>query len=177
MKRLHPSFTLAVSASPRGFAFVLFRGRNDPFDWGVKDISGEHKNARCLAEIKKLMLWYRPQALVFEETGKGSRRGPRIRALYRMVEESAYRQRIPVVRLTKNQIRGVFTPLGAATRPEIAKAIALQIPAFIPRLPRLRKIWMSEDPRQTLFDAAALGMTYYALRPRPDEGEEPQPRP
>jgi len=48
-------FVLAVSASPRGFAFVLFQGANDPFDWGIKDIPGSQKNPRCVAEIKKLI--------------------------------------------------------------------------------------------------------------------------
>lgn len=41
---------------------------------------------------------------------------------------------------------------GAFTKYEIAKAIARRIPAFAHRLPRLRKLWMSEDPRQGLFD-------------------------
>ena len=55
-----------------------------------------------------------------------------------------------------------FASVGAGTKYEIAKAIATQIPAFAHRLPRLRKIWMSEDPRQSLFDAAALGLTFFA---------------
>jgi hypothetical protein len=28
----------------------------------------------------------------------------------------------------------------------------------------LRKIWMSEDRRQSLFDAAALGVVFYAVK-------------
>ena len=36
-----------------------------------------------------------------------------------------------------------------------------QIPAFAHRLPRPRRGWTREDDRQTLFDAVALGLTYF----------------
>jgi hypothetical protein len=154
-------FVLGVSASPRGFAFVLFQQPTAPFDWGVKEIRGAHKSALTLLAIKKLIRQYRPKTIVIEETGKDSHRGPRIRALYRSIVELAQRERITVVRYTRAQVRATFATENARTRPEIAAAIAARIPAFAPKLPPLRKIWMSEDSRQGLFDAAALGVTYY----------------
>jgi len=50
---------------------------------------------------------------------------------------------------------------GAETKYEIAQAVAGIIPAFKHRLPPIRKIWQSEDERQSLFDAASLGIAYY----------------
>ena len=161
MTRAHSAFVLAVSASPRGFSFVVFQGPEHPFDWGVKEIRGSQKNALTLLGIKKLMRQYRPEALVIEETGPGSRRGARIRVLYRLLVKIAHREQITVVRYTRAQVLATFEAEKAWTRPEIAKAIATRIPAFALRLPPLRKIWMSEDPRQSLFDAAALGITFY----------------
>ena len=158
-------FTLAVSLSPRGFAFVLFQADGNPFDWGVREIRGSQKNARCFLAIKKLLRQYRPQALVLEETGRDSRRGARVRALYRSLGELGEREGVVVVRYTRAQVRATFAAEGARTRPEIAKAIATRIPAFAPKLPPLRKIWMSEDPRQSLFDAAGLGVTYCTRNP------------
>lgn len=29
----------------------------------------------------------------------------------------------------------------------------------------MSKVWMSEDPRQSLFDVAALGLTHYTINP------------
>ena len=162
MSGVHARFILAVSASPRGFAFVVFARPDQPFDWGVKEVRGNRKNARCLLAIKKLIREYRPEAVVIEETRAGSRRGPRIRALYRAVVELAGREQVKIVQYTKAQVRAAFAAENAWTRPEIARAVAKRIPAFAPRLPPLRKIWMSEDPRQSLFDAAALGAVFYA---------------
>jgi hypothetical protein len=153
---------LAVSASPRGFAFVLFAGPTTPFDWGVKEFRGPHKSALTLLALKKLLRQYRPERLVIEETGKGSRRGPRIRALYRDLVALAGREQVPVMRFTKAEVRAAFAPENARTRPEIAKAVAARLPVFTPKLPPFRKIWMSEDPRQSLFDAAGLGCAWYA---------------
>jgi hypothetical protein len=59
-------------------------------------------------------------------------------------------------------IRRFFAPTEARTKHEIAEVIAREIPAFTQRLPPIRKIWKREDPPQSLFDAATLGMTYQA---------------
>ncbi len=160
------SGVLAISASPRGFAFVLFQKKDTPFDWGIKEIRGPLKNPRCLLAIKKLVVRYRPERIVLEDlSAKGSRRGPRIRALHKMIERLAQSERVRVVRYSRAEIRSAFGAENARTRPEIAQAVAKRIPAFAPKLPPLRKIWMSEDPRQSLFDAAALGVTWYGRTP------------
>jgi len=155
---------LAISGSPRGFAFVLFQGPTTPVDWGVRTIPGKDKNPLCLIAIKKLVREYRPGMIVLEETGRDSRRGPRLRALNRAIVELAAREKVRVARYTRAQVRAAFAADNVRTRPEIAKAIAAKIPAFAPKLPPLRKIWMSEDPRQSLFDAAALGVAEFGMR-------------
>ena len=40
-------------------------------------------------------------------------------------------------------------------------AIARDFPELEPRLPPVRKIWISEDARMNIFDAVALGMTFF----------------
>lgn len=156
-------FVLSIYPFSRGFAFVLFEGPEAPFDWGVKEIKEKHKNTKTLDEIRKIIDRYRPEVLVVEDTtGKDSRRTSRIRKLYRMLVHLAEAESVELHRCSKTEVRALFALVGAGTKYEIAKAIATQIPAFVHRLPRLRKIWMSEDPRQSLFDAAALGLTYFA---------------
>lgn len=154
---------LAVYPFSRGFAFVFFEGPGSPFEWGVREIKEKHKNNKTLEALKKLIDQYRPEVLVIEDTTeRGSRRTSRIRKLYRMLGHMADAEYVDLSRCTKREIKACFKPVGASTKYEIAKAIALQIPAFAHRMPRFRKPWMSEDPRQSLFDAAALGLTYYA---------------
>lgn len=153
----------AVYPFSRGFAFVLFEGPESPVDWGVKEIKEKDKNGRVLEEIKKLVDRYRPEVLVIEDTACArSRRTARIRKLYRMLVHFAGVEYVDVYRCSRMEVRACFAGVGARTKYEIAKAIATQIPAFTHRIPRRRKVWMSEDPRQSLFDAAAFGLAYFA---------------
>lgn len=163
MKRaVHAPFILAISPSPRGFAFVLFEGPTTPFDWGIKDIRGNDKNEKSLAAILKLIVDFHPSALVIEDAdAKGSRRAARIRALLRDVANRAATEGISVFRYSRKEVQRTFAGEGVRTRPEIAKVVAARIAALATRLPPFRKIWMSEDPRQSLFDAAALGLTFF----------------
>lgn len=154
---------IAVYPFSRGFGFVLFEGPDHPLDWGVKEITGEHRNVKTITELKKLIDRYRPEVLVIEETGDQRKiRSTRIKKLYRMLAHLAATEYIDVHRVQKSAVKERFALVGATTKYEIAKAISAQIPAFAIRMPRIRRPWMSQDSRQSLFDAAALALTYYA---------------
>lgn len=144
----------------RGVAFVLFEGPNNPFDWGIKEVKGKRKDSKTLAEIKKIVDRYRPDVVVIEDTD--SRRTPRIRKVYRMLVHFAEAEYVDLHRCSKSEVRACFAAVGASTKYEIAGAIATLIPAFAHRMPHRRKPWTSPDQRQNLFDAAALGITYFA---------------
>lgn len=154
---------LAVYPSSKGVAFVLFEGPDSPFDWGVKEIKGTAKNRTTVEAVECIIARYQPDVLVIEETReRGARRTVRIRRLYRSLTHLAHTHVIEVASYPKRVVRATFARVGASTKYEIAQAIARSIPAFSIRLPRVRKPWMSQDSRQSLFDAAALGITYYA---------------
>jgi hypothetical protein len=156
---------LAVSPSPRGFAFVIFYKPDCPIDWGIKEIRGADKNDRILEAMQKLIDEYRPSVLVMEDATH-SRRGTRIRTLLARLEKLVVQNKATVRQLTKAEIRFAFRDEHVQTKLDIAKAVAARLPAFQPRLPGERKIWMSEDPRQSLFDAVALGVAYYEMKAR-----------
>ena len=63
---LSPTLVLAIYPFRDGFAFVLFEGPANPFDWGVKEVKKRHKNAKILAAVKKIIDRYRPEVLVIE---------------------------------------------------------------------------------------------------------------
>ena len=172
MTDAHPqNLVLAVYPFSRGFAFVFFEGPDSPFDWGVKEIKEKHRNTKTLDEIKKLIDRYRPEVLVIEETTDGrSHRSSRIRKLYRMMAHLAEAEYIDLHRYTKKEINECFISAGASTKREIAQAISVQIPAFAHRMPPFRKPWMSEDPRQSLFDAIALVLVFYRQNRGADSG-------
>ena len=162
------NLVFAVYPFARGFAFAFFEGPESPFEWGVKEIKEKHKNTKTIDEIKKLIDRYRPEVLVIEDTMGGRfRRTSRIRKLYRMLTHLAAAEYIDLHRYRRTEINECFFSVGASTRHEIAKAIATQIPAFAHRLPRFRKAWMCEDPRQSLFDAVALALIFYQKNRHP----------
>lgn len=163
MTDAHPqNLVLAIYPFSRGFAFVYFEGPESPFDWGVKEIKEKRRNAKTFAAIKKLIDRYRPAMLVIENTANGgSRRSSRIRKLYRMLVHLAAAEYIDVYRCERRDAERFFASIGATRKHEVARAIAAQIPAFAHRLPPLRKAWVGEDPRQSLFDAVALALVYY----------------
>jgi hypothetical protein len=153
---------LAVNLFTRGFAFTLFEGPLAPVDWGVKDIRGGEKNAKSLEAAKSLIERLQPDVLVLEDfSGPRGRRTERIRRLQRLIASHADGQAIEVRSYSRKNIRECFKAIGALTRYEIAQAIASQVHAFGHQLPPVRKIWMSEDARMSLFDAASLVMTFY----------------
>lgn len=166
MKRItYPDLTLAVSLSARGFAYVLFEAPEAPFDWGVVEIGGKDKNGQIGKRVQKLLCRYRPQTLVLENlSAKSAKRPDRTKKLALHLGHLAQSEGVDVMAYDRKAIRAAFTPLGAQTKVEIARAISLAIPALRHRLPPVRKIWMSEDPRQMLFDAAALGITHLIQR-------------
>jgi hypothetical protein len=60
------------------------------------------------------------------------------------------------------EVRACFSSTaGSTTKRQIAESIAREFPELEPRLPPVRKFWMNEDSRMNIFDAAALGMTYF----------------
>jgi len=153
---------LSLYPTTRGFAYVLFEGPLSPIDWGVKEIPGPNKNARCMERIGNLIETHQPNAVVIEDCSvASSRRSVRIRRLYRSIEARAAQQKIDTYRYSRDQIRATFGKLGATTKDEIAEVIAKRIPAFEHRRPPIRRPWMSEDSRMGLFDATALAFAFF----------------
>lgn len=156
-------FVLALYPTVRGYAFVLFEGPESPFDWGTKDVREVPKNEHIIELVARLLDRYHPELLIMEDhEDRRCRRTQRIKRLCRSLVDLATACDIQVHLYSKEAVKQCFAPAGARTKYEIAQAVARHIPAFKHRLPPLRKIWMSEDPRQSLFDAAALGLTHYA---------------
>jgi len=162
MNLTHPNYVLGLHPSSRGFGWVLFEGRAAPFDWGTATIQGD-KNPAALARFEELIAKYRPRVLALEAfDAQSARRAGRIRKLYRSVVHRAKTQGIDVRLYTRAQIGGTFAVVGAKTREAIAAAVADQVEALRPRLPKPRKIWESEHPSMALFCAAACALTHYA---------------
>lgn len=154
---------LAVDPATRGIGFALFEGPRRPVDWGVKDAK-VHKNIQGLLKIGRLMDFYHPDVIVVEDyAGEGSRRSARVQRLIQDIKRLAHKKGITTRAYSRSVIRKTFAQSGAKTKYEIAKKIAEWLPTFAQRLPPVRKPWMSEDYRMSIFDAVSLALTFYSV--------------
>jgi Holliday junction resolvasome RuvABC endonuclease subunit len=167
MKSRKRGLVLAVHPTSRGFGWALFENPVVPVDWGLASVKAK-RTARSLARFEKLLDRYEPKVVVFEQFNEHpARRVSRIQELCRkMIAVAASRgMRTPIY--SRETVRECFESRGAKTRRAIALSIADQIEVFRNRLPRERKRWNSEDVRQSLFDAVALALTYFAVATGP----------
>ena len=154
---------LAIYPQSRGFAFALFEGWLAPVDWGVQEVRGRDKNARCLKRIASLFALHAPDVLVLQDMSEhGTRRARRIKQLNQLIAERAERQGIPVYTYSRAQVLERFANhQGAMTKQRLAEAIAKYLPALNLYVPPARKPWMSEDARMGIFEAAALAWMFF----------------
>lgn len=154
---------MAVHPHSHGFGWVLFEGDLAPADWGVVEVRHD-KNVRCLERIERILNRYEPSVLVLEQFDRRpARRAKRVRELCTAILHLCANRGIDHAIYGRPSIRIYFATVGARTRHEIARTIALHIRAFRKHLPPTRRAWQSEDNRQSLFDAAALAMTHFAV--------------
>ena len=103
-----------------------------------------------------------PRVVVIEEwDSKESRRGARVRKLFTQVVGFTEASNAKVSRFSQKDIQKAFSTDGLPTKYEIAQMIATEFPELSFRLPPPRKIWESEDERMSIFDAAALALTFF----------------
>ena len=158
-RRSKGEFVLCIYPSAKGFGFAVFEGSRSLVDWGVKGVHGERKNAQSLRKMRELLAFYRPDMLITEDyKGAGSRRGSRIRELIDAISDLAAKEGVASRSFSRAEVRDCF---GLTAKRAIAQSIAQEFPELEPRLPPVRKIWMSEDARMNIFDAVALGMTFF----------------
>jgi len=145
---------LALYPFTRGVSFTLFDAPLSLLDWGTCRVGAGEKNARSLAAAQRLLDRHQPDVLVLEAyVGNSIRRRQRIARLNQLIRNYADGQSIDVRIFERSDICMTFEPLGAGTRYEIARAIASRVPVLARRLPPVRKAWMSQDSRMTLFNA------------------------
>lgn len=156
-----PTTILAIDPTVRGFGFIIFEGVKNPLDWGKPEMRIQ-KNKRCLDRISKLVNFYQPDVIAIEDM-QSSQRRKRVKDLLLKIEQLAITTGVKIKKYSKNQVQDVFSQFGASTKHEIAKTVVDWFPELELRLPPKREVWMVEDERYGIFDAAAIGLTYFYL--------------
>jgi len=150
---------LAIDPSTRGVGFAVMEGPERLVDWGIKGVKSD-KNRESLEHITRLIKRYHPDVIVIENhQHKSARRRVRVRQLLNAIVLFASIGEVRVRKVSRAAIKNAFMKVGAATKHQIATEIARRFPELTPRLPPVRKPWMSEDNRMSIFDSVALALT------------------
>jgi Holliday junction resolvasome RuvABC endonuclease subunit len=173
-KKHNSKRVLAIDPTSKGFGYVVFDSQTTLADWAGKTVAKQNE-AKTLEKLSKLIQHYQPDVLVFEDH-RESRRCPRVKKLLEGVQNLATAEGLESRRFTMSRVKKVFATFHAGTKYEIAHAVAQQLPALAPELPRKRKAWMTEEYCMAVFDAAALALTYFISRPLRG-GAVPRPLP
>ncbi len=159
---LHPNEKriLAIDLRSRSFGFAVFEGPTRLLDWGVKSFrQGVNEPTIPASEkLAALMNDFAPSTIVLKKRDTDTKKRAEMRnALVR----KAAKRRISIRLLSRNGVKNAFLDCNR-NKYTIAAALAKQLPELAPKLPSVRKIWKSEDYRMSIFDAAALGVAYFA---------------
>jgi len=156
---------LGIAPSSRGFGFALMEGKNTLVDWGVKAVKGD-KNSRSLANCADLIALYQPNVVALEDTrAKDSRRSSRIQALVEKIIVLAKGGNIEVKLFSPKKVRLKLLSDEKGTKHALAESLVNRFPDELGfRLPRKRRIWMSEDYRMDIFEAVAYAEYFFTSK-------------
>jgi hypothetical protein len=151
---------IAIDLRSSRFGFVVFEGPKRLLDWGIKNFRQGVNAVRIPANVKlgDLMDEFLPNAIVLMNREAETKGRARMReGLLREAEK----RRITVHFLSPGEVKAAFVGSNR-NKYEVAAAVIKQFPELASRRPGERKIWKPEDYVIKIFDAAALGITYFA---------------
>jgi hypothetical protein len=148
---------LVLDVHPLRFGFVALEGPHCVLDWGVRSFR-RGVNAVKVPMSKKLELLldeYDPKVIVVGEST------PRVSRRMKTIAKLAANRHLPMFIVKRETIRIPF-PHSIQNKHQIAQALGDRYPELSPIVPPKRKSWKPEHYRMDIFNAAALGVAYFA---------------
>jgi hypothetical protein len=158
---------LAIAFRARRFGFVAFEGVNKLLDYGVREyendgrFSLEHRLVKLQSEFAPSLILARRAA----DRGHNTLRSTR--DALRRLEDFAKQTILPVTIVEESSIRDFFSASARKNKHDVGQAIVSRYPELAWKLPPKRKPWQTEPVRQLIFDAASLGVFYFAQQSQP----------
>jgi len=152
---------VAIDVRASKFGFVVLEGPERLLDWSQRNFRRGVNSVKIPAgkKIAALLGEFSPDAVVLKKCFPDRNR--KRATLRKHILRQAQLRRIPVRIISPEEVKTAFAGRGR-NKYRIASAVALRFPELAPRLPEKHKIWKPEDYRLSIFDAAALGITYFS---------------
>lgn len=169
---------LALDLRLQRFGYVVLEGPEKLLTWGIRTYRATDVDRRAQLvrkRISPLLKMFRPSVIVANHvSGLNVRRGSGHFQIVRAIEAEGQAQSADLVLLGRKEVQRMFGQFGRTTKDAIAAQATLFFPELTWKLPPSRKAWMSEHHNLTIFDAVALGITYFNSR-RNSLSDFPQP--
>lgn len=164
--------TLAIYCTEHGLGYAVLERSRSLVGWGSKRVRG-NKNVVALKQINRLIFHYHPDVILLQKVDfPGSRHSFRIQKLHRAMFALTKREGMPLVELTREEVKAKILGRPLGTKREIAEVVARCFPADLAsRMPPPRKPWMRESPRMATFEAVALSLAFLGSRLREVEDQ------
>jgi hypothetical protein len=162
--RIYDPVILAIDLRHRRFGYAVFEGHRVLRDSGLRVYRavGEAEAAMASKRLAMLLRSFSPSAIVVKrERWDRAQTNTHIKSLVEVMIQVTSAHSIPIFLVEQDNVRKTFRNMGCETRDEIATALARIFPELSWRLPPKRRAWQSEHPRMAMFDAIALGLTFW----------------
>ena len=151
---------LSLDVRSKTLAYAVFDGCAYLLDFSV---SSSILDGFQASRIERLVRKFQPDVIVLRRVPVGSTRDtPVVRAAIKSIRSKARHLSVPVVVIGRPLIEKTFRRHCKPTKYRIAVLLAGCFPSLTWYLPRQRKIYTPEDRRMQYFDAAAVGLAYFA---------------
>jgi len=167
---------LILDLRSRRFGYVIFEGPQTLLDWGIRTYA-EEKRSSLERRLNDLQSMFAPSVILVRKAVERNRISQlMIRLALRTLTVFAKRTLITVFLVDESSLRAFFSREAKLNKHDIARMIADRFPELSWRLPPKRKPWQSEPTRQSIFDAASLGVFYFAEHTKIPPNLAPTPR-
>jgi hypothetical protein len=164
--RTHYPRILAIDLRLRRFGYAVFEGPKRLLDWGVYFFPPVVEGGTVVVtnRVGDLMRLFTPSAVVVKKADRGSAgRGAGISPILKAIQSKSSARSTPVCLIRRKDVRQAFRIFRGNSKYENAVVLTRIFPDLLWKLPPKRKFYQGEHPRMIVFDAVAVGFTYWQL--------------
>jgi hypothetical protein len=154
---------LAVHPTWSGFGWAVFDETGVLVEWGMASAK-EGRKLRLVSRFERLLGRFEPPVLVIEAYEGAHERAYRMRKLYRAFVRAATGMGVETVIYDRGEVAAALGFPPWINRHDTALKIAKRLAELSHLVPRRQALGASEDPRRSLFAAAALALAYLTER-------------
>jgi hypothetical protein len=155
---------LAIDLRPQQFGYAVFEGTERLLDWGATYFrpGGTIGAVAAGKRVAVLVRVFLPSVIVVKKVRRNmTSNSPGVQPILKAIRHEASARSIPVCFIARADVREAFREFRSKSKYEIACILTGMFPELLWRLPPKRKNYQSEHTSMTIFDAVALGFTYW----------------